>query len=77
MKGKLAALVAIPAVSLAPLAAHATSVLDTATKAAVTTGMTDMKDTALDLLSTGWPFIIGIMAIMFAPKFLKRLASKA
>jgi hypothetical protein len=55
--------------------AHATSVLDSAAKTAITTGFTDMKDTALDVLSTSWPFILGIMAIMFGPKIVKRLAS--
>lgn len=54
--------------------AHATSVLDAAAKTAITTGFTDMKDTALDVLSTSWPFILGIMAIMFGPKIVKRLA---
>lgn len=54
--------------------AHAASVLDTAAKTAITTGFTDMKDTALDVVSTSWPFLLGIMAIMFGPKIVKRLA---
>lgn len=56
--------------------AFAASVLDTASKAAVTSGFTDMKDTALDVVTTSWPYFLGIMAIMFAPKIVKRLANK-
>lgn len=81
MKQKLQALKALAARSavvagaaVAATQAHATSVLDTASKTAITTGFTDMKDTALDVLSTSWPFILGIMAIMFGPKIVKRLA---
>lgn len=54
--------------------AHATSVLDATAKTAITSGFTDMKDTALDVVSTSWPFLLGIMAIMFGPKIVKRLA---
>lgn len=54
--------------------ASAASVLDTAAKTAITTGFTDMKDTALDVVSTSWPFLLGILAVMFAPKIVKRLA---
>lgn len=53
--------------------AHATSVLDAGAKTAITTGFNDMKDTALDVVSTSWPFLLGIMAIMFGPKIVKRL----
>jgi hypothetical protein len=56
--------------------ALADSVLDTASKAAITSGFTDMKDTALDVVTTSWPYFLGVMAIMFAPKIVKRLASK-
>jgi len=56
--------------------ASAASVLDTAAKTAITTGFTDMKDTALDVVSTSWPFLLGILAVMFAPKIVKRLANK-
>lgn len=54
--------------------AHAASVLDAGAKTAITAGFTDMKDTALDVVSTSWPFLLGIMAIMFGPKIVKRLA---
>lgn len=54
--------------------AHAASVLDAAAKTAITTGFGDMKDTALDVVATSWPFLLGIMAVMFGPKIVKRLA---
>lgn len=56
------------------VAAHATSVLDAGAKTAITSGFTDMKDTALDVVSTSWPYLLGIMAVMFGPKIVKRLA---
>lgn len=81
MKEKLARLKALAARSAVAVAgvvvmahANATSVLDTGAKTAITTGFTDMKDTALDVVSTSWPFLLGIMAIMFGPKIVKRLA---
>jgi hypothetical protein len=66
--------VAVVSGILVSVQAHATSVLDTAAKTAITTGFTDMKDTALDVVSTSWPFLLGIMAVMFGPKIVKRLA---
>ncbi|MDR0775977.1 MAG: hypothetical protein LBE81_04995 [Azonexus sp.] len=54
--------------------ANAASVLDADAKAAITEGFTQMKDTALDVVSTSWPFLLGILAVMFAPKIVKRLA---
>ena len=53
--------------------AHAASVLDTAAKTAITSGFTDMKDTAMDVVSTSWPYVLGIAAVMFGPKIVKRL----
>lgn len=67
------AVLAVAAVA-AGAAAHATSVLDATAKTAITSGFTDMKDTALDVVSTSWPFLLGIMAVMFGPKIVKRLA---
>lgn len=55
-------------------AASATSVLDTAAKAAITEGFQSMQDTAIDVVTTSWPFLLAIMAIMFGPKIVKRLA---
>jgi len=48
-------------------------VLDTAAKTAITTGFTNVQDTALDLLSTSWPFVLSVAAIMFAPRMVKHL----
>lgn len=68
----------LPVVLLAGVsAAQAASVLDTAATTAISTGFTDMKDTALQIVGLSWPFLIGIMAVMFAPKVVKRLANKA
>lgn len=73
MKAKLAI---VAAGVLTASQSFAASVLDTASKTAITTGFTDMKDTALDVVSTSWPYFLGIMAVMFAPKIVKRLANK-
>lgn len=54
-------------------AAMATSVLDAATKTAITTGFTDVKDTALDVVASSFPFLLGIAAVMFGPKIVKRI----
>ena len=51
----------------------AASVLDTTAKTAITTGFGNMQDTALDLLSTSWPFLLGVAAVLFAPKMVKHL----
>ena len=53
--------------------AFAASVLDTTAKTAITTGFGNMQDTALDLLSTSWPFLLGVAAVLFAPKMVKHL----
>lgn len=73
MKTKLAI---VAAGVLTASQSFAASVLDTASKTAITTGFTDMKDTALDVVSTSWPYFLGIMAVMFSPKIVKRLANK-
>jgi len=73
MKTKLA----IAAVGvLAASQSFAASVLDAAAKTAISQGFADMKDTALDILVSTWPYFLAILAIMFAPKIVKRLANK-
>jgi hypothetical protein len=74
LKSKISRLGVAAAALTATVSAHATSVLDTAAKTAITSGFTDMKDTALDVVSTSWPFVLGITAVMFGPKIVKRLA---
>lgn len=76
MKRKFQLLAASVATAVMSAQAFAASVLDQASKTAITSGFTDMKDTALDVVSTSWPYFLGIMAVMFAPKIVKRLASK-
>lgn len=71
MKNKIALAVAG---LLAGSQAFATSVLDATAKTAITTGFGDMKDTALDVVATSWPALLAIMAVMFGPKIVKRLA---
>ena len=51
----------------------AASALDAATKTAITTGFTDVKDTALDVVASSFPFLLGIAAVMFGPKIVKRI----
>jgi hypothetical protein len=60
--------------SVFALQAHAASVLDATAKSAITQGFTDMKDTALDVVTTMWPIFFAIIAVMFGPKIVKRLA---
>lgn len=82
MKQKLQALKALAARSmmitggvLVAAQAHATSVLDAAARTAITSGFTDTQDTAIDLLSSSWRYVLGMAAIMLAPKILKRLVN--
>lgn len=60
--------------AVAMVSANATSVLDAAAKTAITTGFTDMKDTALDVVTSMWPMYLAIFAVMFGPKIVKRMA---
>lgn len=55
-------------------AANAASVLDTASKTAIQGGYQNMQDTALDVVTTSWPYLLGVLAVMFAPKIVKRIA---
>lgn len=52
---------------------QAASVLDTATKTAVTAGFTDMKDTLLDVLSVAWPYVIAGSVLLATPSIVKSL----
>lgn len=51
---------------------HAASVIDTATKTAITAGFTDMKDTLLDILGVAYPYIIGATVLIMSPSIVKR-----
>ncbi len=52
---------------------QAASVIDATTKTAITTGFGDMKDTMLDLLSVGWPYLIAGTVILASPGIVKSL----
>lgn len=67
---KGAALVAATVVSVQAFAA---SVLDAATKTAVTSGFTDMKDTLLDVLGVAWPYVIAGSVLLATPQIVKSL----
>jgi hypothetical protein len=51
---------------------HAASVIDTATKTAITAGFTDLKDTVLDVLAVAFPYMIGVSVIIMSPAIVKR-----
>lgn len=53
--------------------AQAASVIDAATKTAITTGFTDLKDTLLDVTAVSYPWIIGATVILMAPAIVKGL----
>ncbi len=61
------------AVSVALLAvqAQAASVIDTATKTAISSGFTNLQDTILDLIVTAMPFIVAGSVLMAAPQIVK------
>lgn len=73
IKQKMAAVVASASALVLSASVQAASVLDTATKTAVTAGFTDMKDTVLDLLSVAWPYIIAGSVILATPSIVKSL----
>lgn len=73
IKQKIAAFVASASALALSASVQAASVLDTATKTAVTAGFTDMKDTVLDLLSVAWPYIIAGSVILATPSIVKSL----
>jgi hypothetical protein len=64
------------AIAMVAGAASATSALDAATNTAIAAGFVDMKDTALDVMKSTWAPYLGILAIMLAPKIIKRIANK-
>lgn len=66
----------VAGVALAGLAgaASAASVLDAATLTVVGTAFGDMQDTAVEVVKTFFPYMIGVLAVLFGPKIVKRLA---
>ena len=74
--GYTAACLAV-AMPLVAIDAHATSVLTTETKTAMTSGFTDIKDTALDIFTSGLPFFLAMIAVIAVPRMIKSFAKTA
>jgi len=72
-KRKIAQSIALIGLVAVSGVASATSVLDTTTTTAITSGFTDMKDTLLGLLQVAWPFLIAVPVIMMAPRIVSKL----
>jgi hypothetical protein len=66
----------IGVVSVAPTASAA-SVIDTGMKTALVEGFTTLKDTVADVITTSWPFMLGIMCLVAAPTIAKRFFKQA
>lgn len=58
----------------AGVSAQAASVLDAAAKTAISTGYENIQDTALDVVTTAWPFMLALVAIFLAPRIVVRLS---
>lgn len=79
MKNAFRSAAAVVAVGLVSAQAQAASVIDTATKTAISSGFTDLKDTILDLLGVSYPFMIAGAVLLATPQIVKgliHLASK-
>lgn len=77
MQKKIAGASALLAGLLVNAQVQAATVIDTATKSAITSGFTDMKDTMLDLLGVGFPFVVAGAVIMASPRIVKGLIKLA
>lgn len=73
IKQKFVAVSAVVSAFVLSGSVHAASVLDAATKTAVTSGFTDMKDTLLDVLTVAWPYIIAGSVLLATPSIVKSL----
>lgn len=73
MKKQLVAVGAVVSSFLVVAQVQAASVIDAATKTAITGGFTDVKDTVVDLVATGYPFIIGTAVVLMSPQIVKGL----
>lgn len=80
-KGAALAVMTVTSAALASFTYHgnamATSVLAAADKTAITAGYTDYKDTVLDILAASWAPFLGIIAILAAPRIIKKLIKSA
>lgn len=55
-------------------AANATSLIDATATTAIQSGYTDMIDTMKNVLTISWPFLLGAIGLMMAPKLIKKVA---
>lgn len=55
-----------------PSESQAATVIDAATKTAITSGFTDVKDTVLDLISVLWAPLLAVLAIKMAPRLVSK-----
>lgn len=56
---------------------QAASVLDAGMKTALSEGYGTLKDTVADVITTGWPFMLGIVCLMAAPAIAKKFFKSA
>lgn len=77
MKTKLLAISSAVSGGLLSLQVQAASALDAGMKTSVTDGFTTLKDTVLDVLSTTFPYILGVMAVLAAPAIVRKLFKMA
>lgn len=73
MKNRFAKFVAVASPLVLAAQVHAATVIDTATKTAITAGFTDLKDSISDLLGTSFPYIIGGSVLLAIPSIVKGL----
>lgn len=64
-------------VSLIATEASAASLLSADTVTAIGTGFTNLQDTVLEIIETAFPFMLGIVAVLAAPKLVKSMVSLA
>lgn len=74
----LKASVAVSLIGVSTVASAAgTSVIDAGMKTALTDGFETLKATVADVITTSWPFMLGIMCLVAAPTIAKRFFKQA
>lgn len=63
--------------SLIASPAFAASLLSPDVVTAVGTGFTNLQDTVLEIIETAFPYMLGIVAVLAAPKLVKSMVSLA
>ncbi len=72
VKQKLLALLALAVGLMAVSSAQAASLLTADMVAALGSGLDQIQETTADLIAKFWPYMLGIMGLMTAPKLLKK-----